>query len=326
MNVLVTGGGGFLGSYLARDLVAAGHRVTSFSRGDYPALRALGVNTIAGDLADPMAVDAAVAGMDVVFHTAAKVDLSGSYHAFRRANVRGTRNVIAAARRYGVRKLVYTSSPSVVFGKGDIQNGDESLPYPSEFSTFYQRTKAEAEQMVILAHRPGRLSTTALRVHAVWGVGDNHLLPRILRMAKSGGLRIVGTGRNRVSLTHVRNASRAHLQAAASERAGGQIYFINDPEPVILWDWLNALLARLGLSPVRKRVSFGAAFALGWLLEQTRRVFPSLGEPRVTRYSASLLAKDHYFSTEKAARDFGYAPQVTQGEGLDELVAHYLRG
>lgn len=325
MKVVVTGGGGFLGSYIVKKLAEEGHAVTSFSRGDYPALRALGVRTLSGDLADPRAVDAACAGADVVYHVASKVGAWGAYAPYYEANVRGTENVLDACVRHGVERLVYTSSPSVVFGTDDIRDGDESLPYPATFSSAYQRTKAEAEQRVLAANGKGGLVTTALRVHAVWGVGDNHLFPRIVALAEQGALRVVGDGRNRMSLTHVHNAARAHLQAAAADpaRVGGKAYFINDPEPVVFWAWLNGVLERLGLSPARKKTPYLVAYALGQSLEAAHTAVPSLGEPRVTRYMASLLAKDHFFDTGRARRDFGFEPEITPREGVEELVAHY---
>ena len=108
---------------------------------------------------------------------------------------------------------MFTSSPSVVFGGHDIAGGDESLPYPRRYLAHYPRTKAEAERLVLAANGPD-LATVALRPHLVWGPGDNHLIPRLLARARSGRLRIVGDGTNRVDVTYVDNAAAAHLLAA----------------------------------------------------------------------------------------------------------------
>jgi len=113
MKVLVTGGGGFLGQALCRRLVERGFDVTSFNRGTYPALEALGVRQVQGDLADRDAVLAAAAGVGAIFHNAAKAGAWGSYDSYHRANVIGTRNVIDACRAHGIARLVYTSTPSV---------------------------------------------------------------------------------------------------------------------------------------------------------------------------------------------------------------------
>ncbi|HWI23675.1 MAG TPA: NAD(P)-dependent oxidoreductase, partial [Lysobacter sp.] len=113
MKVLVTGGGGFLGQALCRGLLARGFEVTSFNRGRYPALDALGVRQVQGDLADRDAVLAAAKGVDAIFHNAAKAGAWGSYESYHLANVVGTQNVLAACRAHGIARLVYTSTPSV---------------------------------------------------------------------------------------------------------------------------------------------------------------------------------------------------------------------
>ena len=111
---LVTGGGGFLGQAIVRMLVARGDRVRSLSRRFYPSLAPLGIEQIQGDIADPQAVDQACAGVELVIHAAARAGVWGPYADFHRPNVVGTQNVISACRRRGVKRLVYTSSPSVV--------------------------------------------------------------------------------------------------------------------------------------------------------------------------------------------------------------------
>src|SRR5947199_598803 len=191
MKALVTGGGGFLGSAIVRRLRARGDEVRSFSRGDYPELRNLGVETIQGDLADPEAVTSAAQGCDIVFHVAAKAGIWGPYQEYYRANVLGTQNVIAACRRWHINRLVYTSSPSVVFNGQDMEGVDESTPYPQHFEASYPETKAQAEKLVLEANSDD-LATVALRPHLIWGPGDQHLVPRIIARAKIGALRRIG--------------------------------------------------------------------------------------------------------------------------------------
>ena len=112
--ILVTGGGGFLGKSIIRALLDRGERVRSFCRGDYPFLREWGVEVVRGDITDPAAVDAAVAGCEAVFHVAARVEMWGPYATFYAINTQGTLNVIAACQAHGVGRLIYTSTPSVV--------------------------------------------------------------------------------------------------------------------------------------------------------------------------------------------------------------------
>ena len=122
MRALVTGGGGFLGGAIVRRLRERGDTVRSLSRNTYPELGARGVEQVRGDLGDPGAVSAAVAGCDVVFHVAARAGVWGPWAEYHQANVLGTENVLAACRAHGVRRLVFTSSPSVAFAGVD-QNG-----------------------------------------------------------------------------------------------------------------------------------------------------------------------------------------------------------
>ena len=191
MKALVTGGGGFLGAAIVRGLLARGTAVRSFSRQSYPALDALGVEQVQGDIADTAAVTAAARGCGVVFHVAAKPGIWGDYAGYHRTNVVGTSSVIAACRAAGVQRLIYTSSPSVVFDGRDMEGVDESVPYPAHYEAHYPRTKALAEQAVIAAN-DAQLATVSLRPHLIWGPGDNHLLPRMVARARAGQLRRIG--------------------------------------------------------------------------------------------------------------------------------------
>ncbi len=323
-RILVTGGGGFLGREIVHQLRARGERVRSFGRTPQPALTALGVEVVAGDLADAAAVERAVAGCDAVIHTAAKAGIWGPRDSYYRPNVLGTQNVLAAMRRHGVARLVYTSTPSVVYNGASHAGLDESQPYGSDFPCYYPETKALAEQAVLAAQDDGKLRVIALRPHLIWGAGDPHLVPRIL--ARAHKLRIVGEGKNRVDLTHVRHAAQAHLQALealATSRhpAAGRAFFISDGNPVLLWDWINTLLHRLKRPAITRRISLPAARTAGLVMELLWRTLPFLpGEPPMTRFLATELAKDHWYAIAAARRDLGYGPKANLEAEMDELV------
>lgn len=322
MKALVTGGGGFLGGVIVRMLREQGDQVVSLSRGSYPALGQLGVEQQQGDLADPAAVLRAADGCEIVFHVAAKAGIWGSYESFHQANVVGTQNVLAACRQLGIRQLVYTSSPSVVFDGSDVEGGNESLPYPDHFEAIYPQTKARAEQLVLAASSP-QLATVALRPHLIWGPGDNHLVPRILAKGKSNRLRRIGTRPCLVDTVYVDNAARAHLQAAEKLASGspvaGKAYFISNGEPIPLWEMVNRILAAGDVAPVTKTISPKAAYAIGALCEKLWGWLRLAGEPPMTRFVARELATAHWFDISAARRDFGYQPEVTIEEGLQKL-------
>lgn len=328
MQALVTGGGGFLGRYLVEQLLARGDAATVFARGAYPELSALGATVIRGDLRDADAVTRACAGMDVVFHVAAKAGMWGAWDDFYGVNVVGTQNVIAACRRCGTPKLVNTSSPSVIFDGKPQEGVDETYPYPAHYESPYPHTKAIAEQAVSAAHGPDLL-TVSLRPHLIIGPRDNHLIPSLLARARTGLLPQVGPGTNKVDLTDVTDAARAQLLAADALAPGspvdgppgqGRVYFISQDEPVQLWPWIRSLLRDLGLPEPRLRVSLAAARASAAVLEATHRALRFLGEPRLTRFIASELAQSHYYSIVRARQDFGYAPQLTMTEVRVKLV------
>lgn len=322
MNVLVTGGGGFLGRYIVDQLVERGDRVRVLCRRFYPELEALGVEQIKGDVSDIHAVDNAVRDMERVFHVAAMVGFWGDHADYYRTNVIGTQNIIDACVAHGVRKLVYTSSPSVTMNNRDIHNGDETLPYPQDYHSHYSATKAEAERRVLAANGRNGLVTTAIRPHLILGPRDNHLIPRLLDKARRGRLRQIGNGLNRVSVVYVENAAWAHLLAADSDNVGGKAYFINEPEPVLLWPWINRMLEALGMQPVRRRVPFRLAYAAGLVLEWLHRRLPALGEPLVTRFLAAELFRNHYFTIARAQQDFGYVPLYSFAEAEEKTLAY----
>lgn len=324
MKYLVTGGGGFLGGAVVRQLVARGDAVRSFTRTVYPWLAEIGVEQAHGDLSDPQAVADAVEGVDVVIHTAAKAGVWGRYDDYYSTNVTGTANIVAACRIHRVPRLVYTSTPSVVHHGGDLEGADESLPYPDHFETHYPATKAIAEKEVLTANGPD-LATVALRPHLIWGPGDPHLIPRLLARARTGKLRRIGSRPVSVDVTYVDNAAEAHLQAADRLSPGspvaGRAYFISNGEPIELWVFINRVLEVAGLPPVTRSISPRMARLVGRVLEGVYRTLRLPGEPAMTRFVASQLSTSHWYDISAARRDLGYVPRVSLDEGLKRLAA-----
>lgn len=324
MKALVTGAGGFLGLYLTEQLVARGDQVRAFSRTTRPPLRELGVECQEGDIRDRDAVIAACRDVDIVYHTAAVAGIWGPWDHFHGINTLGTEHVVSGCAAGGVKKLVFTSSPSVTFDGTDQCGVDESAPYPQTWLCHYPHTKALAEQHVLAANGKNGLLTCSLRPHLIWGPRDQHLIPRLLDRARSGKLRRVGDGGNLIDMVYVENAAAAHLQAADAlepgSRVAGKAYFISQGEPVNCWDWMNDILRLAGVREVRKSISFGAAWRIGRAMEVVYALLRLRSEPRMTRFLAAQLATSHYFDISAARDDFGYTPAVSTEEGMRRLA------
>lgn len=326
MTILVTGGGGFLGGAIVRQLLARGETVRSFSRGAYPELGALGVETMRGDLQSASDVADAVAGTEGVFHVAAKAGVSGRAVEYESANVVGTQHVLDAVRAAGLGRLVYTSTPSVVHGGGDVAGVNEATPYPDTFSGPYPRTKAQAERMVLAAN-DAKLATVSIRPHLVWGPGDQQLVPQIIERARAGRARLIGDGSNLVDSTFIDNAAHAHLLAYDRLEQGspvaGSSYFIAQGEPRPMSELLAAMLATAGLPPITKSIPVGVAVTVGRIFDLVYGGLRLRAEPPITQFLAEQLATAHWYDLSAAKRDLGYEPLVSFEEGLELLRRSY---
>ena len=324
-KALITGGGGFVGSAIVKKLLEIGVEPVVVGRQTYPELIALGVEVRQGDIRDRDFLVKACRDCDTVFHVAAKAGIWGARHEYFSINLNGTENVIFACKANKISRLVYTSTPSVVFAQGDLAGVDERMPYSRNFLCHYAASKAMAEQEVLAANSTDRLRTVALRPHLVWGPGDTNLIPRLLERGRNGLLKQVGDGRNLVDISYIDNVVDAHLLAAAnlneSGTAAGKAYFISQGEPVNLWSWINELFSELAIPPVIKKVNFKKAYLAGMVLELVYKIFAIDREPMMTRFLAEQLAKSHWFSIKRARLDFGYQPKISTREGIARLVA-----
>lgn len=303
-------------------LVKRGDQVQSISRQAYPGLETMGISQFRGDLVDKGKIYSAAQGCDAIIHTAAKAGIWGDYSSYYQANVLGTQNIIEVCRELRITKLVYTSSPSVVFSGGDMEGVNESAPYPKRYLTAYPKTKAIAEQMVLNANDEN-LATVSLRPHLIWGPGDNHLVPRILARAKAGKLRKIGSRDVLVDSVYIDNAASAHILALDrlnfNSPCSGKAYFISNGEPWKLWDLVNEIILAGKGNVVNKTVSVSLAYFMGWLFEIIYTISRKHAEPPMTRFLAKELSTSHWFDISNARNDLGYVPMITIREGLDRL-------
>ncbi|HEY0753095.1 MAG TPA: NAD-dependent epimerase/dehydratase family protein [Ktedonobacteraceae bacterium] len=313
MNILVTGGTGFLGRHLAAALVERGDRVFLLGRNFAPArdLLARGAVPIEADLRANAAVQAACAGMEVVYHVGALSAPWGRRADFFAINLGGTESVLAGCQAHGVRRLVYVSSPSVVFDGHDQFEAREQVEYPRHFTSVYALTKKLGEDRVKAA---AGLETVTLRPKAIFGPGDQALLPRLIAAARRQRLPQIGSGRNLVDLTYVGNVVHALLLAAEARAAVGNTYTITNGEHAPLWEVIRAVLRRLGLRSHIRAVPLELALGAASLME-ARAALTGI-EPLLTRYAVLILARTQTYDISAAQRDLGYAPQISLADGI----------
>ncbi|MDQ0789990.1 NAD-dependent epimerase/dehydratase family protein [Streptomyces sp. B3I8] len=328
LKVLVTGGSGFLGRELCRLLGAHGAVVSSLARRPSAALRRLRVPQHLGDLTDADAVSRAVAGCGAVVHNAALAGVSGPARPYWSANVVGTRQVIAQCRAHGVRALVYTSTASVAFRPGGLEGATEqAYPTPCRLAA-YPATKARAEALVLAAHGP-ELATVSLRPHIIWGPGDPHFAPALLRAVRAGRLLMPGDGGNLVDTTHVRTAAHAHLlaldrlrrtPAADTPAIGGRAYFISQGDPRPLREIAAHFLRAAGVDARWHAVPPRLATAAAAVGDTVLRVTRSTRTHALSRFLVAELLTPHHFDLTAARRDLGFEPPIGFDEGIAELT------
>jgi nucleoside-diphosphate-sugar epimerase len=328
VKALVTGGSGFLGFHLVSLLQEHGMEVRSLARREQYVLQERGVECVRCDVSYKDEVDVAMGGgIDVVFHAAGKAGLGCEVDDYFNTNVIGTENVINACKKHGIKYLIYTSSPSVVFNGRAFSGGNESLPYGRNYHWHYARTKAIGEK-AILAANGDELRTVVVRPHMIIGPGDPHFMPRILAAAKEKKLKIVGNGQNMVDVTFVENAAWAHLLAfKAIENGGvacGKAYFIGQESPIRLWDFINDAIEFVGMKRITSRISLWKAYIMGYLYEKIYSFGVASKDPPMTRALAIALSKNHYFSHEAAKKDLDYEPIVLLDEGKDRVFKYLV--
>jgi 2-alkyl-3-oxoalkanoate reductase len=319
MHILVTGGTGFLGQHLTRALLAHDHHVRILGR-DFTRIAPLiaaGATPVLADLRDETAVRHACKSVDVVYHVGALSAEWGKRADFYAINVGGTQSVIAGCHQYGVKRLIYVSSPSVVFDGKDQHHVTENIPYPRRFASVYSLTKKLGEDLVNAAS--SSLNTVTIRPKAIFGPGDRALLPQLISAARHQRLPMIGDGHNLVDLTYVDNVVHALLLALDARSASGKTYTITNNEHIPLWDVIRQTLQQLDLPTNLRQISLTGALVAATMMEARAQVTGQ--KPLLTRYSATILARTQTYDITAAQRDLGYTPQISIAQGIAHTLA-----
>lgn len=326
MKVLVTGGSSLIGAGVAAALVARGDEVVVQQRSRSEAVGRLGVRQELGDIRDLDVLLAASAGCDAIVHLAAKVGVVGDWEDYRSINVDGTRNVLRAAQRRGVGRVVHVSSPSVAHGGEPIVGGGADEPVLGRRRAWYPESKAMAE-IDALAAAGDELGVVAIRPHLVWGPGDTQLVGRIVERAATGRLALVGGGRALVDTTYVDNAVDALVAALDAvepgARCSGRAYVVSNGEPRMIRELVEGICRAAGVPFEPRTVSLRVGRSLGAVVERAWPLLRRDDEPPLTQFLAEQLGTAHWFDPRPARDDLGWTPVVSIDEGLSRLAGWY---
>lgn len=322
ISALVSGASGFLGGHLLAKLREKGFRVRALARqiSDIAGLARSGVDISEGDVADRQSLRRAMAGQQLVFHTAGKVSDWGSRQEFWQANVEGTANVITACREVGVKRLIHVSSLTVLGLPRSGARVDEKTPIADSIRDFYTISKIAGERLIREAHGRGGLETVVIRPGVIWGPGDTAILPRLAALLRRGQLVFIGRGANNLGLSHVENLSHGLILAALKPSAAGQIYHLTDGEEITARAAFCALAVALGVPPPRFALPFPVVYFLAAFLEWTARLQNAATPPPLTRYGVRLVACNSRYDISKAQNELEYRPLLTFRQGIATLI------
>lgn len=334
-HVLITGGSGFVGANFVKTLLDRGYKVRSFDMAAAK-MKHPNLETIQGDIRDKELVSTIVQGIDTIFHTAAIIELKGGKAVSKEyrdrsysINVEGTKNLLRAAQKAGAQRFVYTASNSVVIGGKPIRNGCEKLPYTERFDDLYTETKVVAEKWVLAQNGQQGLLSCSVRPSSIWGPGDQTMFKQMFEQMLAGLFKArVGRGDAKLDNSYVHNLIHGQILAAQHLAEGGtadgQAYFINDGEPVNVFEFSRPVLAAVNHPWPKFKVPAALIKTIMSIWQFLHFKF-GLQEPPLAPLAIERIAVDNYFSIEKARCDLGYRPPYTTEEGMKMSLPYYQK-
>lgn len=319
MKVLVTGGTGFIGRHLVKALLAKGSavRILSRKRDDIRLFKDTGIEWVCGDLTVKDSLQEIARDVDVVFHLAAQMGTWGldSKH-FDNVNVQGTQNILEACVDKGVKQFILASTPGVQ-GKGD-PHANETLPFKPPYD--YERTKCEAEKLVIKFNRNCDLHVTIIRPDFVYGPGDLRRLS-LYRAIKQKKFYIVGSGKSILHPTYVEDLIQGFGLVMNNQVAFGEVYNIAGPHQITVEDYVRIISKALDVPVPLVKIPKPLALAMAMVFEIISKV--SGNEPYISRSRIEFLTQSHGLDIDKARTQLGYVPKYDFEEGIRLAISWY---
>jgi nucleoside-diphosphate-sugar epimerase len=318
MRVCVTGGTGFLGAALVRDLLARKVPVRVLARPSQRAdlLETQGAEVVRGSLADADYIARAVQGVDIVYHLAAKVDTPGGKADYLETNVRGTESILTACLGRGVRRVVYVSSLAVYGLAPDGQRIDENTPFDESphLRDFYAESKIVADRLVVEFGRKTALPITVIRPGIIYGPGRP--LPVGLLGFTLGKTNFVfGNPNHRIPLNYVENLVDAMQVAAQAGGAQFRQFNVLDDDELTLAKYHEA---KTDVDKTATHFSPGWSVLLaGPFAEAILRVLPNGGRVRFSKHQLTRALQDRWYDTHRIREETGWAPKVSLRDALN---------
>lgn len=259
----------------------------------------------------------------MIIHAAAFTKEWGTREEFWKATVHGTRQLIDAAKGAGIKKFIHLSTEAILFTGQDLDNIDETYPYPTKSKFLYSESKLEAEKVALNANVPGTFEVSVLRPRLVWGPGDQTVLPVLVNMVRQNKFMWVNRGSNETSTTHIYNLVEG-VRCLINNWRAGQVYFITDDEVHTYREFLTRYLSTQGVKPQNKNISKGMIRAVATATESTWKLFGIKSTPPITRFPAYMLSSNFTISHQKACREINYKPVIRFDEAMKELEAATL--
>lgn len=315
---LVTGASGFVGGHVAERLIAEGWKVRTVVRpsSKQDLLKQWGVELVEGDLTDDATLKRACEGIDAVVHVAAKVGEWGPLDEYRRVNVEGLKQLIAACPP-NLERFVLISSLGV-YPARDHDGTDESCPLPEKHIDGYTQSKAEADRVAIEHQKKTGFPLVILRPGFVYGPRDRTVLPRILKNLKRGMVTYFASPQKKLNQVYVGNIADAVVLALNNPKAVGGVYNIRDEELVTKEHFFNTVADLVDLPRPTRRIPMMLAKTVCAASESAGKLFGF--EPTLTSAKIKFMGYNLDYSIDRAKRELGYAPKVAFDEGMRKAI------